>query len=60
MVPLLRGSSTSWRAEVLIQGAGTGEPLRSPAYTGVRSRDISNKLRAMASLWPRSSAPTPG
>jgi len=39
MVPLLRGSSTSWRAEVLIQGAGTGEPLRSPAYTGVRSLD---------------------
>jgi hypothetical protein len=27
---------------------------------GVRSIDISNRLRAIASLWPRSSAPTPG
>jgi hypothetical protein len=27
---------------------------------GTRSRDISRMLRAMASAWPRSSAPRPG
>ena len=27
---------------------------------GTRSSDISSRLRAIASLWPRSSAPTPG
>ena len=35
----------------------------SPVTTvtiGMRSTDISNRLRAIASLWPRSSAPTPG
>jgi arylsulfatase A-like enzyme len=37
--PLLRGTASDWRGEVLVQSAGTGAPLRSPAFTGVRSRD---------------------
>ena len=39
LVPLLRGNVSNWRTEVLAQSAGTGTPVQSPAWIGVRSRE---------------------
>jgi len=38
-VPLLRGEVDEWRTEVLAQSLGTGTPVQSPAWFGVRSQE---------------------
>jgi arylsulfatase A-like enzyme len=39
MVPVLRGNAEGWREDVLAQSAGTGTPVRSPAWIGVRTQE---------------------
>ncbi len=39
LVPLLQGEPATWRQDVLAQSVGTGTPVYSPPWLGVRSED---------------------